>query len=91
MTAPSNDEAGPDADGAVGALIRNCLERAKGRDNVPARTITDREEEILKLVAEGHTSQEIADLLFISIKTVERHRADLLQKPGLRDRLELSR
>jgi DNA-binding CsgD family transcriptional regulator len=42
---------------------------------VPERAITDREEEILKLVAEGHSSKEIADLLVISVKTVERHRA----------------
>ncbi|MFJ5999800.1 LuxR C-terminal-related transcriptional regulator [Streptomyces sp. NPDC092370] len=47
--------------------------------------------EILKLVAEGHTSKEIGELLFISAKTVERHRADLLQKLGMRDRLELTR
>lgn len=77
--------------GAVSALIRNYLDRTKSGDRLPARTITDREEEILKLVAEGHTSQEIADLLFISVKTVERHRANLLQKLGLRDRLELTR
>ncbi|MFM9371966.1 response regulator [Streptomyces sp. Da 82-17] len=80
--------------GAVNALIRNFLDRAADGDaDLPARTrtITDREEEILKLVAEGHTSQQIADLLFISPKTVERHRANLLQKLGLRDRLELTR
>ncbi|MEV8319217.1 response regulator transcription factor [Streptomyces sp. NPDC059900] len=77
--------------GAVSALIRNYLDRVRSGDRLPARTLTDREEEILKLVAEGHTSQEIADLLFISIKTVERHRANMLQKLGLRDRLELTR
>lgn len=77
--------------GAVGALIRNYLDRARNGDRLPTRTITDREEEILKLVAEGHTSQEIAGILFISAKTVERHRANLLQKLGLRDRLELTR
>ncbi|GGN49062.1 DNA-binding NarL/FixJ family response regulator [Actinoplanes campanulatus] len=76
--------------GAVNALIRNYLERvADGED--PGRTITDREEEVLKLVAEGHSSKEIADLLVISVKTVERHRSNLLQKLGLRDRLELTR
>lgn len=77
--------------GAVTTLIRSYLERARQGEPLPARAITEREEEILKLVAEGHTSQEIADLLFISIKTVERHRANLLQKLGMRDRLELTR
>ncbi|KJK50578.1 regulator [Lentzea aerocolonigenes] len=70
---------------AMSSLIRNYL------DHGSARAITDREEEILKLVAEGHSSKEIADLLVISVKTVERHRANLLQKLGLKDRLELTR
>jgi DNA-binding NarL/FixJ family response regulator len=77
--------------GAVTALIRNYLERAAAGDAIPARAITDREEEILKLVAEGHSSRQIADLLFISVKTVERHRANLLAKLGLKDRLDLAR
>ncbi|GEC10177.1 DNA-binding response regulator [Streptomyces spinoverrucosus] len=77
--------------GAVNALIRDYLEHARDGRPLPARTITDREEEILKLVAEGHTTQEIADLLVISPKTVERHRANLLQKLGMKDRLELTR
>lgn len=58
---------------------------------LPATAITEREEEILKLVAERHTSKEIADILVISVKTVERHHANLLQKLGLRHRLELTR
>ncbi|WP_181789828.1 response regulator [Streptomyces phytophilus] len=77
--------------GAETALIRRYLDRARQGDPLPARPITEREEEILKLVAEGHTSKEIGDLLVISAKTVERHRANLLQKLGLRDRLELTR
>ncbi|GHD05763.1 DNA-binding response regulator [Streptomyces violarus] len=77
--------------GAVDALIRDYLDRARDGGAPPSRAITDREEEILKLVAEGHTSQQIAELLVISPKTVERHRANLLQKLGLKDRLELTR
>ncbi|MFE3830310.1 response regulator [Streptomyces sp. NPDC059092] len=77
--------------GAVTALIRNYLDRVRQGDGIPDSAVTPREEEILKLVAEGHTSKEIAGLLLISAKTVERHRANLLQKLGLRDRLELTR
>ncbi|MFF2654184.1 response regulator [Streptomyces sp. NPDC058045] len=77
--------------GAVTALVRDYLERARQGGKLPSRAITEREEEILKLVAEGHSSREIADLLVISVKTVERHRANLLQKLGMRDRLELTR
>ncbi|WP_320777488.1 response regulator transcription factor [Streptomyces sp. CRN 30] len=77
--------------GAETTIVRKYLDRARQGDALPARPITEREEEILKLVAEGHTSKEIGDILFISIKTVERHRANLLQKLGLRDRLELTR
>ena len=77
--------------GAETALIRKYLDLAQQGGPLPARTITNREEEILKLVAEGHTSKEIGDILVISTKTVERHRANLLQKLGMRDRLELTR
>ncbi|MEV7346845.1 response regulator transcription factor [Streptomyces sp. NPDC093544] len=77
--------------GAETTVIRTYLDRARTGDRLQARPITDREEEILKLVAEGHSSKEIARLLVISAKTVERHRANLLQKLGLRDRLELTR
>ncbi|WTP62772.1 response regulator transcription factor [Streptomyces phaeochromogenes] len=77
--------------GAETTLIRTYLDRARTGEQLPARPITEREEEIFKLVAEGHTSKEIALLLVISAKTVERHRTNLLQKLGLRDRLELTR
>lgn len=77
--------------GAVTSLIRSYLDRAGQGEDVPERAITDREEEILKLVAEGHSSKEIADLLVISIKTVERHRSNLMAKLGMKDRLELTR
>ncbi|POX63098.1 DNA-binding response regulator [Streptomyces sp. Ru62] len=77
--------------GAVTALIRNYLDRARRGEEAPDQVLTPREEEVLKLVAEGHSSKEIAELLFISVKTVQRHRANLLQKLGLRDRLELTR
>ncbi|MBT3150469.1 response regulator transcription factor [Streptomyces sp. CHD11] len=77
--------------GAVTALIRNYLDRVRHGEESPEQLLTPREEEVLKLVAEGHSSKEIAELLFISVKTVQRHRENLLHKLGLRDRLELTR
>ncbi|MCX2971422.1 MULTISPECIES: response regulator [Streptomyces] len=77
--------------GAVTALIRNYLDRTRSGEEIPGRILTAREEEVLKLVAEGHSSKEIAETLFISVKTVQRHRANLLHKLGLKDRLELTR
>lgn len=77
--------------GAVTALIRNYLDRVKQGEDVPERVLTPREEEILKLIAEGYSSKEIAAILVISAKTVERHRANILHKLGMRDRLELTR
>jgi DNA-binding NarL/FixJ family response regulator len=76
---------------AVRALIREHLERA--RRGEPARTdpLTPREQEIVKLIAEAHTNDEIAEMLVISKKTVERHRANILEKLGMRDRVELTR
>ncbi len=75
--------------GALSCLIREFLHRTEqGSD---AGLLTPREEEILKLIAEGQSGKEIADTLFISPKTVERHRANLLAKLGMKDRLELTR
>jgi DNA-binding NarL/FixJ family response regulator len=45
----------------------------------------------VKLVAEGYTTKDIAETLVIAEKTVERHRANILEKLGLRDRVELTR
>jgi DNA-binding NarL/FixJ family response regulator len=73
---------------AIRTLIRDHLERAptEARD-----VLTPRETEIVKLIAEAHSSREIAELLVISPKTVERHRANILEKLGMSDRVELTR
>ena len=76
---------------AVTALIRDYLERARDGELPPDDPLTPRESEIVKLIAEGHSSKEIADLLVISDKTVERHRANVLEKLGMRDRVDLTR
>ncbi|WP_406273396.1 response regulator transcription factor [Actinacidiphila glaucinigra] len=77
--------------GAVTALIRHYLDRARNGEQTSDQVLTAREEEVLKLVAEGHSSEEIAQTLVISVKTVHRHRANLLGKLGLHDRLQLTR
>ena len=77
--------------GGVRALMREYVERARAGDVLRGELLTPREEEIVKLVAEAHTNEEIGDLLYISKKTVERHRANILEKLGMRDRVELTR
>jgi len=57
----------------------------------PAEPLTLREREVLKLIAEAHTNREIGEVLFVSEKTVESHRANLMRKLGMRDRVELVR
>jgi DNA-binding NarL/FixJ family response regulator len=67
------------------------MERARAGEALHTEMLTPREEEIVKLVAEAHTNEEIGEMLFISKKTVERHRANILEKLGMRDRVELTR
>ncbi|MBX5440207.1 MAG: response regulator transcription factor [Solirubrobacteraceae bacterium] len=76
---------------AAAALIRDYLERARRGEETPTDPLTPRELDVLKLIAEGHTSEEIAEILHISKKTVDRHRANILEKLGMRNRVELTR
>ncbi|SHN78705.1 two component transcriptional regulator, LuxR family [Geodermatophilus obscurus] len=76
---------------ALTTLMREHLDRAARGDHVPERVLTAREAEVVKLIAEGCSSKEIATLLVISTKTVERHRANILQKLDMRDRTQLTR
>jgi DNA-binding NarL/FixJ family response regulator len=79
------------------AFLTNAAERsiisqwmddgAKG----PAIPLTPREEEVVKLIAEAHTNSQIAAILHLAQKTVESHRANVLRKLGMRDRVELVR
>ncbi|UTI63047.1 response regulator transcription factor [Paraconexibacter antarcticus] len=73
----------------VAALVREYLER--GPDAELPDPLSGRETEVVKLIAEGLSGREIADLLHISEKTVERHRSNVLDKLGLRDRVALTR
>ena len=73
---------------ATTALIEEYLTRVGGEESEYER-LTEREREILQLVAEGRTSREIADMLFIGVKTVLRHRKNLMEKLNFRNRTEL--
>jgi DNA-binding NarL/FixJ family response regulator len=72
----------------VRTLMRSYLAE---RTSMAGSPLSQREEEVVKLVAEAHTTEEIARLLMISPKTVERHRENILAKLGMRDRVELTR
>ncbi|WP_338087738.1 response regulator transcription factor [Nocardioides lijunqiniae] len=77
--------------GAMGSLARDYLDRLRRGESVPQTVLTEREDEVLKLIAEGRSSKDIARDLTISVKTVERHRANILAKLGMRDRTQLTR
>jgi DNA-binding NarL/FixJ family response regulator len=76
---------------AVSAIVRDHLERAREGGPAPKDPLTPREQEVVKLIAEAYTNDAIAETLVISKKTVERHRANILEKLGMRDRVELTR
>lgn len=77
---------------AVATLFRAHLERvARGEEAGPVDPLTARELEVLKLIAEAHGSEAIASMLGVSRRTVEHHRANILRKLGMRDRVELTR
>ena len=79
------------------AFLTNAVERSLIRDWMsddaegPDEPLSPREQEVLKLIAEAHTNKQIAEILHLAEKTVESHRANLLRKLGMRDRVELVR
>jgi DNA-binding NarL/FixJ family response regulator len=79
------------------AFLTNAVERSLVREWMsdasagPEEPLSPREQEVLKLIAEAHTNRDIAGILMLSEKTVESHRANLLRKLGMRDRVELVR
>lgn len=75
----------------TGTLSAADLDRLQSRTGERADLLTPRELEVLKLVAEGQSSQDIADRLVISLKTVERHRSNIMNKLAIRDRVGLTR
>ena len=77
--------------GAERALVRDYVQAARTGEALPEDPLTPREQQIVKLIAESHMNRQIAELLTISEKTVETHRANILEKLGMRDRVELTR
>jgi DNA-binding NarL/FixJ family response regulator len=77
--------------GAVTALIRDFLDRERNGGPLREDPLTPREQEVVKLIAESYSNQQIADALVISVKTVERHRANILEKLDMHDRVQLTR
>ena len=76
---------------AVATLIADYLDRARRGEAAATDPLTSRELEVVKLIAEAYTNQQIAEALVISPKTVERHRANVMEKLGMHDRVELTR
>lgn len=74
----------------AGSVIEEYLQASpEAAGSLDLERLTDREREVLKLVAEGHTNQEVADLLCLSINTVLTHRQSLMAKLDLHNRTEL--
>ena len=70
-------------------VMTDYIQRAQGEEKVGFDTLTTREREILQLVAEGNSNKKIAEVLFISPKTVETHRAHIMDKLNIHDRAGL--
>ena len=75
---------------AISTLVKDFVERGRPEEE-QFDILTPRELQVLKLIAEAYTSKEIAQELVISVKTVERHRQNILDKLGMSDRVELTR
>jgi DNA-binding NarL/FixJ family response regulator len=76
---------------AARAIVREHLERMRRGEPWQGDPLTPREREVLKLIAEAHSNERIAEELCISKKTVGRHRANILAKLGMHDRVQLTR
>ncbi len=91
MSAAPSCRASPRADASAYDESIASLERAREAQDGYGGPLTPRELEVVKLIAEAYTNEQIAEALVISRKTVERHRANILEKLGMRDRVELTR
>ena len=77
---------------AAAAVVEECQQKvAIEGEKDPYQNLTDREREMLKLVAEGYTAKEIADMLVISLRTVETHKTNLMKKLNIHNKADLIR
>jgi two-component system, NarL family, response regulator NreC len=77
---------------AAAALVEECQQKvATEHEKDSYQHLTDREREMLKLVAEGYTAKEIADMLVVSLRTVETHKTHLMKKLNIHNKAELIR
>ncbi|MFO8009479.1 MAG: response regulator transcription factor, partial [Dehalococcoidia bacterium] len=74
---------------AASILIEECQHHVTEEEKDPYQQLTDREREVLKLVAEGYTAREIADMLVISVRTAESYKSSLMQKLDIHNRTDL--
>jgi two-component system response regulator NreC len=74
---------------SLGAALVRAEEREKGGDH--GVSLSAREVDVLRLFARGYSNKQIAEALFISVRTVETHKAHIMQKTGLRERSDLTR
>lgn len=72
-------------------LVRDAISRDDSTDSAAGSVLSDRELQVLKLVAEGFSSREIAEQIYISTKTVETYRARFAEKLGLKSRAQIVR
>jgi two-component system response regulator NreC len=76
-------------DSALTARVTARLLGRTNKENKPAATLSDRESEVLRLIASGYSNKEIAGQLSLSVKTVEAHKANAMRKLGLRGRIDI--
>jgi len=78
----------PIADQVLSDYFRGKSKRELKKQSDP---LSEREREVLRLLAEGHSNQEVADTLYISRKTVENHRANIVRKTGIQGQVGLTK
>jgi len=77
--------------GVTSTLVRSYLKHLRGGGTRPKSVLTPREREVLQLIAEGKSTKEVAEHLFISVKTVETHRKQIMDKLEIRNLAELTK